>query len=218
MACKSGFWLSEAAPLPIMLCSVQLRPMDLRVAIIRTVSYVEKHLRKQQQRQAQDPAHAAAADEPDTETSSHGDSPDAMANQPGHPAAPTETGLASNEGFAAAQHSVLSSEAAFLDDVLGDGNAPAAEARFCLAAWGLLSGADHESVQRRMRESLHTMARGVPDGKNHPLVRRLVGLYEIAFGGMEWSEEDSGAAHSHSRSHGHAQHQHAHDGSCKHAH
>jgi hypothetical protein len=145
---------------------VQEQQMDLQLAVVDTVDAFERW-------------HAAGA------ASAAGAG--ASASSALAPASPRD------ERPPAEVQSVLSAQAAALDELLGNENAASAEARFCLALWGLMSAAHSEAdVRRQLERHLVAVARGAPAGRVHPLVARLHAVYATRFGAFAWPAEAKG--------------------------
>jgi hypothetical protein len=161
---------------------MQEQQIDLRLAVVDTVDAFERWHAAGTTGAAVDGASASSARAP---ASPGGE----------RPALPAEV------------QSVLSAQAAALDELLGNENAASAEARFCLALWGLMSAAHSEAdVRRQLERHLVAMARGAPAGRAHPLVVRLHAVYAARLGAFAWPAEggdDEG---------------HVHDENCEHRH
>ena len=151
---------------------LQLRQMDMRGAIVDTMEAVDAATTPQAT-----PADAPAA------------TPADIASQSPHESASHSTSGHQGDSLTNEAQSILSREAAALDDLVGEDNAASAEARFALALWGLFAGLPEADVKAQLRRHLLALGKAAPGGKDHLLVKRAQKAYERKFGQFEWPEE-----------------------------
>lgn len=110
-------------------------------------------------------------------------------------------GSAQNSARLASEtQSTLSTLSAHYADLLGKDNAVTAEARIALGLWGVIDGLDGAAdkaaqLRKNLEKGLKGMAKALPGGLGHMLVRRLRGVFESHFGALVLSDEEQAELH-----------------------